>query len=207
MRILGRLLKNRRSGDAHAAWNRPNLHGPELLELRSRSFDHLGAMPLEHHAKYAGGQNVSPHLAWNPPPTGTAQLLLVVEDTDVPTPKPAVHCVVLIDPDVPTPKPAVHCVVLIDPDIRSLAPGALAAKEPAPGVTLLRSVIGRGYQGPAPIKGHGPHHYTFQLFALATTLAATAGKTATESARSNVLLPSITAPVLARGRLIGTVER
>jgi len=190
MRILGRLLKNRRSGDAHAAWNRPNLHGPELLELRSRSFDHLGAMPLEHHAKYAGGQNVSPHLAWNPPPTGTAQLLLVVEDTDV-----------------PTPKPAVHCVVLIDPDVRSLAPGALAVKEPAPGVTLLRSVVGRGYQGPAPIKGHGPHHYTFQLFALATTLAATAGKTATESARSNVLLPSITAPVLARGRLIGTVER
>ncbi|MFE2187788.1 YbhB/YbcL family Raf kinase inhibitor-like protein [Streptomyces sp. NPDC059455] len=190
MPILGRLLKNRRSGDTHAAWNRPNLHGPELLDLSSRSFDHLGTMPPEHHAKSAGGQNISPHLAWNPPPTGTAQLLLVVEDTDV-----------------PTPKPAVHCVVLIDPDVRSLAPGALAAKEPAPGVTILRSVIGRGYQGPAPIKGHGPHHYTFQLFALATPLGATAGKTAPDSARPSVLLHSITAPVLARGRLIGTVER
>ncbi|MFI0937313.1 YbhB/YbcL family Raf kinase inhibitor-like protein [Streptomyces sp. NPDC021020] len=190
MPILGRLLKNRRSGDSHSAWNRPNLQGPELLDLSSRDFAHGGTIPPEHHARNAGGRNVSPHLAWTPPPAGTAQLLLVVEDTDV-----------------PTPKPAVHCVVLVDPDVRDLPPGALAARHPAPGVTVLRSVIGRGYHGPAPVKGHGPHHYTFQLFALATPLGPAPGGTAPDKARPGALLTSVTAPVLARGRLIGTVER
>ncbi|MCX4781980.1 YbhB/YbcL family Raf kinase inhibitor-like protein [Streptomyces sp. NBC_01264] len=190
MTILGRLLKNRRSGESQAAWNRPNLHGPELLDLSSRSFEHGATIPTEHNAKNAGGRNLSPHLAWNPPPAGTAQLLLVVEDTDVPTPKPAVHCVVLIDP-------AVH----------DLPPGALTARDPAPGVTVLRSFIGRGYKGPAPIKGHGPHHYAFQLFAFATPLDTAPGRPAPDEARPAKLLPSITATVLARGRLIGTVER
>jgi phosphatidylethanolamine-binding protein (PEBP) family uncharacterized protein len=190
MTLLGRLLKNRRSGETQAAWNLPNLQGPELLELSSRNFEQGGAIPLDHCAKNIRGRNLSPQLSWNPPPAETAQLLLVVEDTDV-----------------PTPRPAVHCVVLIDPAVQDLAPGALAAGDPAVGVTVLRSVIGRGYHGPAPIKGHGPHHYTFQLFALATPLGATPDGTAPERARPRVLLSSIAAPVLARGRLIGTVER
>ncbi|UXX91799.1 hypothetical protein N7U49_04430 [Streptomyces sp. AD2-2] len=33
-----------------------------------------------------------PELAWSALPPGTAQLLLVVEDIDVPMSKPAVHC-------------------------------------------------------------------------------------------------------------------
>ncbi|MCX5387435.1 YbhB/YbcL family Raf kinase inhibitor-like protein [Streptomyces sp. NBC_00083] len=190
MTLLGRLLKNRRSGDTHAAWNLPNLQGPQLLEVSSTHFDHGDKMPPAHHAKNVGGQNLSPHLAWSTPPTGTAQLLLVVEDTDVPTPRPAVHCVALIDP-------AVH----------ELQPGALAAEQPAPGVTVLRSFIGRGYKGPSPIKGHGPHQYSFQLFALAAPLGAAPDGTAPDRARPRALLSSVTAPVLARGRLIGTVER
>lgn len=190
MTVLGRLLKNRRAGEAHVAWNRSNLAGPELLDVRSRDFDEGGTIPLVHRAKNVGGKNVSPHLTWAPPPSGTAALLLVVEDTDV-----------------PTPKPAVHCVFLIDPAVQELAPGDLAARQPAAGVTALRSFIGRGYHGPAPIKGHGPHHYTFQLFALGAPVVATSGGTAPEKARPRVLLSSITAPVLARGRVIGTVER
>ena len=63
-------------------------------------------------------------------------------------------------------KPAVHCLALIDPAAPQLEPGALAARQPAAGVRVLRSTIGRGYHGPGPIKGHGPHHYIFQLFAL-----------------------------------------
>ncbi|MCU1680577.1 MAG: hypothetical protein JWQ81_1316 [Amycolatopsis sp.] len=188
--LLGRLLKNRKSGETHAAWNQPNLHGPELLNLSSRDFDEGGTIPPDHCGKNIGGQNLSPHLAWNPPPPATAQLLLVVEDTDV-----------------PLAKPAIHCLALIDPAVRDLAPGALAAGQPAEGVRVLRSTIGRGYHGPAPIKGHGPHHYTFQLFALAAPVSTTTGGTAPERERPRVLLSSITTPVLARGRLIGTVER
>jgi hypothetical protein len=185
MSLLGRLLSNRRSGDAHAAWNLPHLQGPELLSVTSRHFTDGGPLPLEHGSTHIGGRNLSPHLAWSPPPAGTARLLLVVEDTDV-----------------PMSRPGVHCLALIEPTVEHLDAGDLAAKRPATGVRVLRSTIGRGYQGPAPIKGHGPHHYTFQLFALADAAAP-----ASDRARPRAVVSSVTAPVLARGRITGTYER
>ncbi|MFD3452038.1 YbhB/YbcL family Raf kinase inhibitor-like protein [Streptomyces sp. NPDC058691] len=190
MTLLGRLLYNRRAGDTHTAWNLPNLRGPELPALTSRHFGDGDSMPLEHCAKHIGGDDLSPHLAWTPLPPGTAQLLLVVEDIDV-----------------PMAKPAVHCVALIDPAAGHLEPGALAGRRPGPGVRVLRSTIGRGYHGPAPIKGHGPHRYVFQLFALATSVDGAPGTTPVDRARPRVLLPAITAPVLGRARLIGVFER
>ena len=167
------------------AWNLPQLQGPDVLSVTSHDFVDGGAIPLEHGARHIRGRNMSPHLAWSPPPAGTAQLLLVVEDIDV-----------------PFARPAVHCLALIDPAVEHLGPGALAAQRPAAGVRALRSTIGRGYQGPAPIKGHGPHHYTFQLFALSSPVC-----TAADRSRPRALLSSLTTPVLARGRLTGTFER
>ncbi|MGC5401179.1 YbhB/YbcL family Raf kinase inhibitor-like protein [Streptomyces sp. DT20] len=190
MTLLGRLLNNRRAGEAHTAWNLPNLHGPALLTLTSRDFAHGDPMPPRHGAKNVGGENLSPHLAWTAPPPGTAQLLLVVEDIDV-----------------PLPRPAVHCVALVDPASGELAHGALDARRPATGVRVLRSTIGRGYHGPAPIKGHGPHRYTFQLFALAAPVDGASGAAAADRARPRALLGAVTAPVLARSRLTGTYER
>lgn len=190
MILLGRLLSNRRAGESHTAWNLPNLHGPELLTLTSRHFDDGGTMPLELCAKHVGGDDLSPHLAWTPPPSGTTQLLLVVEDIDV-----------------PLTKPAVHCVALIDPAAGHLEPGALAARRPATGVRVLRSTIGRGYHGPAPIKGHGPHRYTFQLFALASPVDGDPKAAPLDRARPRALLPAVTSPVLGRGRLTGVFER
>jgi phosphatidylethanolamine-binding protein (PEBP) family uncharacterized protein len=172
------------------AWNLPNLHGPETLTLTSRHFGDGGAIPLEHCARTAGGADLSPHLAWTPLPAGTAQLLLVVEDVDV-----------------PLSRPAVHCAALIDPVTGQLEPGALAARRPGPGVRVLRSTIGRGYHGPAPIKGHGPHRYVFQLFALESPLGNGPGAAPPDRARPRALLPAVTAPVLARGRLTGVHER
>ncbi|WP_377273170.1 YbhB/YbcL family Raf kinase inhibitor-like protein [Peterkaempfera sp. SMS 1(5)a] len=190
MTLLGRLLKNRRAGETHLAWNLPNLQGPELLTLTSQDFGDGGAIPLEQCAKHVGGDDMSPHLAWTPPPVGTVQLLLVVEDIDV-----------------PMAKPAVHCAALIDPSCGHLDAGALNAQQPGTGVQLLRSTIGRGYHGPAPIKGHGPHRYTFQLFALSTPVDSASGPTQADRARPRAFLPAITAPVLDRGRLAGTFER
>lgn len=190
MTLLGRLLRNRRAGETHTAWNLPHLHGPELLTLTSRDFGHGGAIPLERCAKNIGGDNLSPHLAWTLLPPGAAQLLLVVEDIDV-----------------PLAKPAVHCVALIDPAAGHLEPGALAARQPGPGVRVLRSTIGRGYHGPAPIKGHGPHRYTFQLFALESPLGSDPNTTPLDRARPRALLAAVTPPVLGRGRLTGVFER
>lgn len=190
MSLLGRLLVNRRAGETHTAWNMPNLRAAETLVLTSRDFGDGDAMPLAHAEKYAGGDNVSPHLAWTPPPSDTAELLLVVEDIDV-----------------PVGKPAVHCLALLDPASGHLEPGALNTRQPAPGVRLLKSSIGRGYHGPAPVKGHGPHHYTFQLFALSAPVDSGAAAASVDRVRPRTLLPAITAPVLARGRLTGVYER
>jgi phosphatidylethanolamine-binding protein (PEBP) family uncharacterized protein len=192
--LLGTLLKNRRSRDSHSAWNRPNLQGPELLTVTSRHFEEGGSIALEHVGKRVGGKNLSPHLTWSPPPPETNELLLVVEDLDVPTSKPAVHCLVLIDPSRLE-------------SSNQLPPGALSAREPAAGVRVLRSTISRGYHGPEPIKGHGPHRYTFQVFAFSGEMSDTSDSAKLHRARPRALLSTLTAPVIARGRLTGSYER
>jgi phosphatidylethanolamine-binding protein (PEBP) family uncharacterized protein len=76
--ILGTLLKNKRAGEAHLAWNLPVMAGPEALVVRSSDFEHGCAIPQVHAGKRAGGENRSPALAWSGAPESTAQLLLVV---------------------------------------------------------------------------------------------------------------------------------
>ena len=95
-----------------------------------------------------------------------------------------------------------HCLALIDPAAGSLEPGALDGRQPAAGVRTLRSTIGRGYHGPAPIKGHGQHRYVFQLFALGADV-----DSAVLAARPRALLAALTAPVLSRAWLTGVYER
>jgi phosphatidylethanolamine-binding protein (PEBP) family uncharacterized protein len=194
MTLLGTLLKNRRARDIHSAWNLPNLQGPELLIVMSEDFGEGQSIPLEHAGKRIGGKNLSPNLTWSAPPPETTELLLVVEDLDVPISKPAVHCLALIDP-----------FRLDSPN--NLPPGALSAHEPAAGVRILRSTIGRGYHGPEPIKGHGPHRYTFQVFAFLGEMSGTSDSAKLHRARPRALLSSLTAPVIARGRLTGVYER
>ena len=58
----------------------------------------------------------------------------------------------------------------------------------------------RGYAGPRPIPGHGPHHYRFHVFALDQPLADTV-------TRAKALLAAMKGHVLARGVLTGTYER
>ena len=186
MATPGKSLKNRRAGEARLAWNAPNLAGPETLALTSPDFANDATIPIAYAAKRVGGQDMSPALNWSAAPDGTAQLLLVVED-----------------PDAPTATPFVHCVALLDPAVTGVAAGALDATNPADGVQVLRSGMGRGYQGPAPIKGHGPHWYVFQLFALTTPIP---GGAALDSARPRDVLAAA-GDVLARGRLDGLYER
>jgi Raf kinase inhibitor-like YbhB/YbcL family protein len=189
MTLLGRLLRNRHAGEHGLAWEAPNLACPGTLRLTSPAFQDGQAIPAAHAAKRAGGQDLSPALDWSGVPAGTGQLLLVVED-----------------PDAPTRLPFVHCVALAEPAMSGLPQGALNAATPVPGVRLLRSGMGRGYLGPAPIKGHGPHRYVFQLFALASPVAPPSGGTALESAKPRQVLGGA-GEALARGRLDGVYER
>jgi len=187
MGVVGTLLKNRRAGEAGLAWNLPGLGGPETLTVTSAAFGDGAAIPVEHAGKRVGGQETSPQLAWTAPPAGTAELLLVVEDIDA-----------------PMGSPFVHCVALIAADVSALAAGALSGQSPAEGVRVLRSTTGRGYVGPAPIKGHGPHRYVFQVFALGAPATADA---AAGDAKPRALLAAVPGPVLGRGRLTGVYER
>jgi Raf kinase inhibitor-like YbhB/YbcL family protein len=181
--VIGKLLKNRHAGHEGLAWNLPNLAGPDTLALNSPDFTHEGTIGVAHASKRIGGKDLSPALTWAAVPDGAEQLLLVVED-----------------PDAPTKVPNVHCVSLLEPSLTGLPQGALAAAHPADGVRIMRSRTGRGYAGPAPVKGHGPHRYVFQLFALAKPVSAD-----DDAPPCDVLAAA--GDVLARGRHDGFYER
>src|SRR5690349_14144683 len=87
---LGVLLRNRRAGQHTLVWAHPDLRAPEDFTLTSPAFDHGAPIPERHRGRLFG-PNISPALAWTPPPAGTAELVLVVQDPDVPMGKPATH--------------------------------------------------------------------------------------------------------------------
>ncbi|MGX9885542.1 YbhB/YbcL family Raf kinase inhibitor-like protein [Streptomyces sp. NPDC002276] len=186
MAILGTLLKRVRAGEARLAWNLPALAGPETIDLRSDDFLDNGTIPVLHTGRRVGGQNVSPSLAWTGTPRDCAQLLLVVQDVDT-----------------PTRSPYVHCVALIAPELDALPAGALNTGSTVQGVRLLRSGRGHGYMGPEPIKGHGPHRYVFQIFALSAAVMETEAVGALDKARPQSVLAAVSGPVVVRGRLDG----
>jgi phosphatidylethanolamine-binding protein (PEBP) family uncharacterized protein len=193
--LLSTLLRNSRPDPRNQAWNQTNLTAPDTLEITSGEFTDAGSLAPRHIGGRVGGENLSPHLAWSAPPTGTAELLLLIEDIDAPLgAHPAVHCLALIDESA-----------LATP--HELPAGALAKKNTGPGVTLLRSVIGHGYHGPEPLKGHGPHRYVFQIFALSHSLLSRPDRAALVKTRPRRVLASIDTPVLARGRVTGIYER
>ena len=194
MGIFGRLIENRRAGDADSAWNRPNLQGPDVLRVSSEEFNDGERLPLECVSTRVGGKNRSPSLLWDHLPPDTSDLILVVEDLDVPVGKPFIHCLAIV---VPT--------RLTSPD--RMAMGALSEGDPAAGVRLMRSTIGRGYQGPYPPKGHGVHHYTFQLFACSQPFIDSFNGNEPDRLKPRDVLAQITSPVIGRGRLTGTYQR
>ncbi|MFN3003746.1 YbhB/YbcL family Raf kinase inhibitor-like protein [Mycolicibacterium wolinskyi] len=150
------------------------------IELRSPMFSDGAAMPV----KYAGrgvGENVSPPLKWTGVPEHTGALVLIIEDDDVPLPRPLMHTVAVLDP------------TLSQIDEGSLQPGT-------PGLRFLKTALGYGYSGPRPIPGHGTHHYRFYLFA---TSAPVPDDVTTRLGLVRVLRDSVT----ACGVLTGTYQR
>ena len=85
---LGKALRGRRAGEKTLAWYRPEFAGPETLVLTSPAFGDGEAMPL---STTGFGGNVSPALAWSGVPGDAAMLTLIVQDHDVPLPRPITH--------------------------------------------------------------------------------------------------------------------
>ena len=91
----------------------------------------------------AGGEDVSPHLAWSGAPEGTQS-----------------YAVTVYDPDAPTGSGFWHWIAFnIPADVTELPSGASGKNMPAGAVELKNDGGGVGYIGAAPPPGHGPHHY------------------------------------------------
>jgi Raf kinase inhibitor-like YbhB/YbcL family protein len=181
---LGVALRNRRAGQHTLVWARPDLQAPSNFALSSPAFEHGAPIPDKHRGRLLGA-NISPALSWTEPPAGTAELVLIVQD-----------------PDVPIGKPAIHALTLgIDPSLAGLPENALSSPSPVPGIRHGKGAMGRrGWAGPMPVRSHGPHAYVFQLFAVDRALDLPAGFSLDQVAAA------ITGHVIGRARLDGTYE-
>lgn len=181
---LGIALRRHRAGEHTLAWACPELDAPENFTLTSPAFDHSASIPNRHRGKLFGA-NISPALTWTPPPAGTVELVLIVQDADALGRHPATHTLTLG----------------INPALSGLADNALVDPSPIPGIRHGKGALGRrGWAGPLPIRSHGPHTYAFQLFALAQPSGLPASCTLAQ------VLASIAGHVIGRARLDGIYE-
>lgn len=144
---LGRVFRNRRADETASIANAPGLATETHFTVTSPSFGDGEVIPAKHCGRFIG-DDVSPGLGWSALPTGTVDLVLVMEDLD----SPGVT-------------PRIHTVAAFAPTGGALAEGALTPE--AAGIRFLPSRHSPGkYAGPRPLPGHGPHHYRFHLWAL-----------------------------------------
>jgi Raf kinase inhibitor-like YbhB/YbcL family protein len=101
----------------------------------------------------AGGEDVSPQLAWSGAPEGTRSYALTCYDPDAPTASGFWHWAVVGLPASTTSLPADAG----DPDKGLLPDGA---------VTLANDAGARRFIGAAPPPGHGAHRYYFVVHAV-----------------------------------------
>lgn len=151
------------------------------FELTSSAFAEGEWIPKKHTCE---GQDLSPPLRWNHPPTGTRSFALIADDPDAPA------------------GTWVHWVMYNVPiDIRGLVE-ALPAQDILPndaqqGLNDFKRV---GYGGPCPPPGN-PHRYYFRLYALDQELSLKP-----RAAKAQVL-DAMKGHVLAEAQLMGRFTR
>lgn len=155
------------------------------MKIQSSEFGPGEPMPVRY---TADGDNLSPPLSWSDIPGDMSEFALICED-----------------PDASTDQPWVHWVICKIPPQSDGLPQALV---PASAQMQANAMQGRnswgilGYRGPDPSKGHGVHHYQFNLYALDTPLMSIKPGYETPA-----LLSAMEGHILAEAQLIGTYER
>jgi Raf kinase inhibitor-like YbhB/YbcL family protein len=147
--------------------------------LTSSAFADRGTIPTKF---TCDGTNVSPALAWQAWPAGTQSFVLIVDDPDAP--RATFTHWLLYD---------------IGVGLASLAEGQQPGWTGHSGVNDFGK---KGYGGPCPPRGHGPHRYVFQLSAMdVDTIGLIDG-----ASRSHVDT-RMRGHVLATAKLMGKYER
>jgi Raf kinase inhibitor-like YbhB/YbcL family protein len=183
-RLAGHLLRPLRSGDDKLAGARPNANPGQAtlreLLVSTKSFPEDGPIP----ARYAGEGAAPPELRWSGVPREAQELVVLCED-----------------PDAPMPKPCVHWVLYGIAPLSSSLPEGFSPEATPGAVKSGKNSTGRvGFMGPKPPRGHGVHHYHFQVFALDSTLTLGAG------ADRDALVAAMKGHVIATGEVVGTYE-
>jgi Raf kinase inhibitor-like YbhB/YbcL family protein len=153
--------------------------------LSSPAFGPGTTVPRRH---TGDGEDLSPPLSWSGLPAQTAELALIVDDPDAPSPQPWVHWVIY---QIGSGEQGLPEGVHVKPT-PGFPPGCLQGKNSWGTV---------GYRGPAPPKGHGVHRYFFRLYALDAPLGLAA------ALDKPGLLRAMAKHILAEGELIGTYQR
>lgn len=150
------------------------------MQLTSTAFADGERIPAKHTGE---SDDVSPALAWTPPPEGTQAYALICHDPDAPLIKPGAYGYV-------------HWVLYnIPASVSELPEGAAGYTG---GVNDFGTTV---YGGPMPPEGHGTHRYFFWLFALSSAAEIPAGLALWQ------LLEKIEPDVLGMNRLMGTYSR
>lgn len=180
-RVLGEALSGVKAGLDGTTFRAGFPQLPESLRVSSEAIADRSAMPPRF---TADGEGVSPPLAWDGLPSGTAAVVVIVEDAGSPTPRPLVHLLAWN----------------LDPAGR--LPEGAASGDGIPGMALGKnSFMKAGWLPPDPPTGHGDHAYLFQVYALSRRLDLEAG-----SGRE-ALVEAMRGSVLAKGALTGTYAR
>ncbi|HEX4049699.1 MAG TPA: YbhB/YbcL family Raf kinase inhibitor-like protein [Steroidobacteraceae bacterium] len=163
---------------------------PPLL-LSSSAWEDGGVIP-DKYTQAAGPAAVSPQLQWSQVPPGTRSFVLLLHD-----PEPVLNKSPKMD--------ITHWLIWNIPGTsRGLQEGVPAGK--LPDGSLQVSLRANGYMGPgAPA---GPyHHYTFELYALDTTLDVPQGSPKDAAATRTAVFSAMEGHVLGKAELVARFHR
>ena len=184
--VIGLALRDQRAGLDKIAFNQVDLRaGAGSLAVTSLAFADHATLPADYTADGAG---LSPPVAWAHVPPQAAEVVLIVEDADAPTPQPLVHAIVV---GLPGEAGSLQAGALPSPDHEAEA-------DVTPG---RNSFLRARWLPPDPPPGHGTHRYVFQVFALE------AGEPLSGTPGRGAVLEAIAARGLASGYTVATYGR
>jgi phosphatidylethanolamine-binding protein (PEBP) family uncharacterized protein len=179
--VIGKVLRRVRADPVRSPLAGRGFEAPATIVVTSPAFADGGPIPRRHAGKGVG-DDVSPGVQWRGIPPGTAALVLLMDDVDV-----------------PLRSPLIHGVAILAPGAEGLGEGEF--RTGAEGVRVVPTMLSKdGYSGPRPIPGHGAHCYRFHLLALDRRVPE-------DAASVKAVLAAASGHVLARGTLTGTYER